>query len=64
MTPPDDHDISELLRRVRNSDEAAESQLMEKINNYLRHIAGQMMRNERADHSLQATELVMRPSCD
>ncbi len=50
--------ITELLHRWQSGDREAESRLFEELMPDLRAIAGRCFRNERANHTLQATALV------
>lgn len=58
MPTPDATAITEILRRWRDGDPSAERQLFETVHAELRRLAGQFMRKERPDHTLQPTELV------
>lgn len=51
-------DVSVLLRRCQGGDESAREELFSAINAKLRSLARNLMRSERADHTLQATGLV------
>jgi len=51
-------DVSRYLSRIRAGDSAAKTELLEVVLARLRQIAAQMMRSERADHTLQPTALV------
>jgi RNA polymerase sigma-70 factor (ECF subfamily) len=51
-------DVTILLRRINAGDAAAESEILPLIYKKLRAIAGNHMRHERKDHTLQATVLV------
>jgi RNA polymerase sigma-70 factor (ECF subfamily) len=51
-------EITELLAQVRLGDSIAESHLAALVYDELHRIASRYMRNERPDHSLQATALV------
>ncbi len=51
-------DVTTLLASIRAGNEEAKSKLVALVYQELRRIAGPMMRNERADHTLQATALV------
>lgn len=53
-----EHDVTTLLLRVKVGDRRAESDLMPLIYDELRAIARNHMRNERQNHTLQATVLV------
>jgi RNA polymerase sigma-70 factor (ECF subfamily) len=64
-------EITRLLKRVRTGDQAAEEELLSRIYNELKQCARLLMRNERSDHTLQATALIhesflrmMRPGSD
>ena len=50
--------ITQLLRRWREGDPAAERELFDVLHAELRRLAGHFMRGERRDHTLQPTELV------
>ncbi len=50
--------VSELLAALRNGDRTAEMRLVPMIYSELRRIAGRLMREERAGHTLQPTALV------
>lgn len=50
--------LTELLRNLRVGDKAAESQLIPVVYGELHAIAARLMRQERPDHTLQATALV------
>jgi RNA polymerase sigma-70 factor (ECF subfamily) len=52
------HDVTGLLRAWREGDEAALEALMPLVHDELRRIARRCLRGERANHSVQATELV------
>jgi len=52
------HEVTVLLRAWRQGDEAALEALMPLVHDELRRIAGRCLHGERANHSLQATELV------
>ena len=51
-------DITALLQEWRTGSRAAENELFERVTPDLRRIAHYLMKRERADHTLQATELV------
>lgn len=51
-------DVTTLLRRINAGDAAAESEILPLVYKELRAIAGNHMRHERKDHTLQATVLV------
>ena len=51
-------DITALLHEWRGGNRAAENQLFERVAPDLRRIAHYLMKRERRDHTLQATELV------
>jgi RNA polymerase sigma-70 factor, ECF subfamily len=51
-------DVTVLLTRVSAGDPAAPGKLLELVYHDLRQLAAAYMRNERADHTLQATALV------
>jgi len=52
------HDVTVLLTRVSAGDESAPGKLLELVYDDLRHLAAAYMRDERSDHTLQATALV------
>jgi len=52
------HDVTLLLNRVSEGDNSAPGKLLELVYEDLRHLAGAYMKNERGDHTLQATALV------
>lgn len=52
------HDVTLLLSRVSEGDNSAPGKLLELVYEDLRHLAGAYMRDERSDHTLQATALV------
>ena len=54
--PP--HDVTVLLTRVNAGDPSAPARLLELVYDDLRHLAAAYMRDEREDHTLQATALV------
>ena len=56
MTP--NHEVTVLLKAWREGDETALEALMPLVHEELRRIAGRCLYGERANHSLQATELV------
>lgn len=53
-------DLTVLLRRINAGDKEAEGLLYEIVAPELRKFAAYLMRGERADHTLEATELVNR----
>ncbi len=53
-----DTDITELLNKARTGDKPALDELLPLVYNELRQIAENQLRNERGDHTLQATALV------
>ena len=55
---PEQVDITVLLQRCQLGEASARNELFAAVNLRLRELAGQMMRSERADHTLQATGLV------
>ncbi len=55
---PQAPDVTVLLARVSAGDESAPAKLLEMVYEDLRHLAGAYMRDERSDHTLQATALV------
>lgn len=58
MKPSEAADLTQLLDRWRQGEEAAASQLLGVVYRDLRRIAGKYMRGERPSHTLQATALV------
>ncbi len=52
------HDVTVLLTRVNAGDPSAPGKLLDLVYEDLRHLAAAYMRDERADHTLQATALV------
>jgi RNA polymerase sigma-70 factor (ECF subfamily) len=52
------HDVTLLLTRVNAGDPSAPGKLLELVYEDLRHLAAAYMRDERDDHTLQATALV------
>jgi RNA polymerase sigma factor (TIGR02999 family) len=58
MKKPPAHDVTLLLSRVSEGDNSAPDKLLELVYEDLRHLAGRYMRDERSDHTLQATALV------
>lgn len=58
MADPNATGITDMLRRWREGDQSAERQLFEALHAELRRMAGEFMRRERPDHTLQPTELV------
>jgi RNA polymerase sigma factor (TIGR02999 family) len=57
---PVNHEITELLTRVRSGDKDAENRLYELVLPHLRRLARQALSNERPNHTVQGTELVNR----
>ena len=58
MNSPDRTDITVLLNAVNAGEESAPEKLLELVYEDLRRLAGAYMKNERGDHTLQATALV------
>jgi RNA polymerase sigma-70 factor, ECF subfamily len=58
ITMADPGDLTILLRRVSAGDLSAEAELMERVYAELKSLAARFMREERPDHTLQATALV------
>jgi RNA polymerase sigma factor (TIGR02999 family) len=56
--PPDNHDVTELLRAHADGDPAAFDRLFPRVYDELRRIARGRLRHERAGHTLGSTELV------
>ena len=52
------HDVTLLLSRVSEGDNSAPGKLLELVYDDLRHLAGAYMKDERGDHTLQATAVV------
>ena len=52
------HEVTVLLRAWREGDETALDALMPLVHDELRRIASRCLHGERANHSVQATELV------
>ena len=50
-------EITELLQQWRDGNADAENELFDRLNPDLRRLAHYLMRSERKDHTLQATEL-------
>ena len=57
MNQPE-HDVSMMLRELGRGNDSVKEQLFEQLQNELRQMASNLMRRERADHTLQATALV------
>lgn len=51
-------DVEDLVRRLREGDRSAEERLLRELYGELRRIAGNLMRRERVEHTLQPTALV------
>jgi len=58
LPPGPSDNITQLLVKARNGDREAESVLVPLVYQELRRLAQRYMRNERPDHTLQATALV------
>ena len=58
MNSHDQTDVTILLNQVSAGEESAPGKLLEIVYDDLRRLAGAYMRNERGDHTLQATALV------
>ena len=58
MSLPNRQDITVLLNAVNAGSETAPEKLLELVYDDLRKLAGAYMKNERGDHTLQATALV------
>lgn len=58
MATPPQTDVTQLLVDWRNGDKAALDRLMPLVYSELRRLADHYLRNERPDHTLQATALV------
>ncbi len=55
---PDDQNVTQMLQAITAGDETAPERLLAVVYDELRRLAHGYMRNERADHTLQATALV------
>ncbi|MCO8125510.1 ECF-type sigma factor [Stieleria sp. TO1_6] len=51
-------DVSLMLRELSNGNDSVKEKLFEQLQSELRQMASNLMRRERADHTLQATALV------
>jgi len=51
-------EVTRLLSQIHSGDESSPARLLELVYDDLRRLAGAYMRNEREDHTLQATALV------
>ena len=58
MTEPETHDVTQLLIKWSNGDQAALDKLLPVVEHELRRLAHHYMRRERAGHTLQTTALV------
>ena len=58
MTGRDRSDVTTLLGNLRAGDASARTELFEVVYAELQQLAARLMRNERVDHTLQATALV------
>ena len=58
MSSPNRTDVTVLLNAVSAGSETAPEKLLEAVYDDLRRLAGAYMKNERGDHTLQATALV------
>jgi RNA polymerase sigma factor (TIGR02999 family) len=58
MNSPNQTDVTILLNAVGAGEESAPEKLLELVYDDLRRLAGAYMKNERSDHTLQATALV------
>jgi len=58
MNSGDSSDITVLLNQITEGSENAPERLLELVYDDLRRLAGAYMKNERSDHTLQATALV------
>ena len=56
--PPDDDEITALLRQIRTGDRSAENRLMEVIYPELNRLAKQVLVRETPGHSLEPTMLI------
>jgi RNA polymerase sigma factor (TIGR02999 family) len=54
----ENQDVTQLLNKAQAGDKFALDELLPLVYNELRRIAGNQLRNERGDHTLQATALV------
>jgi RNA polymerase sigma factor (TIGR02999 family) len=50
--------VTHLLQAIQTGSQTAKAELVQLVNGYLRGLAGRLMRRERADHSLQPTDLL------
>jgi RNA polymerase sigma-70 factor, ECF subfamily len=58
MTGPETHEVTRLLNRMREGDDAAGEQIIRLLYGEIRSLAAHYLRGERVDHTLQPTELV------
>jgi RNA polymerase sigma-70 factor (ECF subfamily) len=58
MTPPHTQEVTQLLVKVSEGDQAALNELLPLVYGELRRLADRYLRRERSDHTLQATALV------
>ena len=58
MDSPTQHEVTRLLLKWKDGDQAALDALMPMVESELRRLAGGYMRNERPGHTLQPTALV------
>ena len=58
MSPHNQTDVTILLNALSAGEESAPGKLLEIVYDDLRRLAGAYMKNERGDHTLQATALV------
>jgi hypothetical protein len=57
-------DVTHLLDRWNAGDTAALQELLAVVHSELRRLAAGILRHERSDHTLQPTDLVMKPAAD
>jgi RNA polymerase sigma factor (TIGR02999 family) len=58
LASPENHDVTQLIQRVRQGDKNAESALISLVYPELRAIAARLLRGERPEHTFQTTDLV------
>ena len=61
---PEPGEITQLLTELRGRNQQAAPRLFDLLYNELRHTAQRHLRNERPDHTLQATALVHESKSD
>src|SRR5262249_20680631 len=57
MPPVMQDGVTNCLRQIQRGHAGAENRLLDLVYDHLRHMAGQRMRTERSDHTLQPTAL-------